>query len=528
MAKISYLARQELLANIKKKYAESGWLDKGKILDGFVAATGYQRKYAIRLLKQPLKKSISIKGRGKKVIYNQKVKQVITKLWQTSNYICAKRLTPFIPSLLDVMERHGHLHLESEVRDKLLRISTSTVERLLKSIKDKNPSSISTTTHGNFLKKQITVRTFADWDEAIAGFMEVDLVAHCGTMSSGSFLNTMVLTDIATCWTEPIALLHKASGEVIKGINAIKQLLPFSLLGLDSDNGSEFINYELLNYCKQHKITFTRSRSYKKNDQAHVEQKNGAIVRRLVGYDRLEGINAFYALHKFYAVVRLYINFFQPSVKLLSKTRLGGKVVKKYEEAKTPYQRIMLQENISSKSKSKLKEQFYSLDPVNLLSQIEKLQKQLWRYSWVKPEIQNELTIKNDDQDNNKESAKNIYHNENSSEATSIKQFYKRSKKPRKKLAPRTWRTRKDPFENSWKEIKLKLSLNPSLAATALLKELEEQYQGLYSKSNLRTLQRRIASWRRLQESHQKKLMIESLKEDKIIDQYLNLVMKEH
>jgi len=287
-SKMSLPARQELISIVRQKYQQSDWKEKSKILDGFIAATGYQRKYAINLLNSTANPSKSVVQRGRIPVYNEAVKQALISAWNVANQICAKRLVPFLPELVSVLERHGHLSLPPDVRSLLLSVSVATADRLLKKERQLHGKGVSTTKPGALLKKQIQIRTFADWNDVVPGFMEGDLVAHCGETTSGSFLNTLVLTDIVSGWTECLALLCKSSANVISGITVIQEVLPFPLLGVDTDNGSEFINYELLNFCKSQKITFTRSRAYKKNDQAHVEEKNGSIVRRLVGYDRYE------------------------------------------------------------------------------------------------------------------------------------------------------------------------------------------------------------------------------------------------
>ena len=235
------------------------------------------------------------------------------------------------------------------------------------------------------IKKQIQVRTFADWNNASPGFVEADLVAHCGGRVDGSFLNTLVLTDIASAWTEFLPLLRKSEEDVVGALKVAQKLLPFSLLGLDTDNGSEFINYKLLKFCEEQKITFTRSRAYHSNDQAHVEEKNGSIVRRIMGYDRYEGNEAWNALAALYAKLRLYVNFFQPSMKLLSKQRCGTKIRKLYDKAQTPYQRLSLSPHINEEIKANLKKQYETLDPLSLLQELKDLQGQFFQYAWKGP-----------------------------------------------------------------------------------------------------------------------------------------------
>ena len=350
--KMSLATRRELLNNIRQQYKLGSWHEKNQLLNEFVAITCYKRKYAIKLLNKDtdnlpvVKKSITHTQRT----YNEDTRQALILLWYAANQVCSKRLVPFIPILIEALERHGHLNITTEIRNRLLKISTATVDRLLAGERKLNNKGrgLCTTRSGSLLKHQIKVRTFSDWNNVIPGFFEADLVAHCGDQIGGSFLNTLVLTDIATTWTEFVPLLFKAGESVIAGIKIVQEMLPFSFLGLDTDNGCEFINYALLEFCEAEKITFTRSRAYRKNDQAHVEERNGSIVRRVIGYDRYEGITAYNALTDLYAVLRLYVNFFQPSLKLLSKTRIGAKVTKKYDEAKTPYQRLLLSEKLSS------------------------------------------------------------------------------------------------------------------------------------------------------------------------------------
>ncbi|MFT5417717.1 MAG: hypothetical protein ACI915_004060, partial [Gammaproteobacteria bacterium] len=280
-------SRRELLASVRQSYQDANWTEKGKILDGFIAATDYERKYAIRLLGAD---EISIPQKERLAVrqYDEQVRQALLAVWYAANTICSKRLVPFLPQLITAMEAHGHLRLSSDVRERLLRISPATVDRMLSSERQKIRQSVSTTRPGNLLKHQVQIRTFADWDDVTPGFMEVDLVAHCGGNTNGSFLNTLTMVDICTGWLECMPLLRKSGQDVIDGLRVADKLMPFQLQGLDTDCGSEFINYDVLDYCEDNQITFTRARTHRKNDQAHVEEKNGSVVRRLVGYDRFE------------------------------------------------------------------------------------------------------------------------------------------------------------------------------------------------------------------------------------------------
>lgn len=484
-SRMSLQTRKELLEQVRERYCSAGWVKKGKILDGLVATTGYPRKYAINLLRKTEKKAKK-SAQKKHSDYSTECIQALTTIWNASNNICSKRLVPFLPSFIETLERCGHLSLTLEVKNKLLSISPATVDRLLKPIRHQHAGGISTTKSSSMLKKQIKIRTFADWDDVVPGFLEADLVAHCGVRPDGMFLNTFVLTDIASGWTEFMALHHRSEVNVIEALKIVMRILPFKLLGLDTDNGSEFINYGLLNFCEEMKLTFTRSRAYRKNDQAHVEEKNGSIVRKFIGYDRYEGGEAWRALAELYAVIRLYVNFFQPSMKLVSKERKGAKVHKLYDKAKTPHQRLITSPHVTQEAKDRLTNQYNSLDPVDLLKRLQKLQNEFWEHAWGDKvtecqKIQGEadrgelMELKGD--------SKN-------------KREYRRTPKPRKPQSARTWRTRKDPFEESWNGIQVQLALDPCCTPTTLLKKLIEGNPDKYAVRHLRTLQRRVAKWK--------------------------------
>jgi len=270
--KMSLDARRELLERVSERYRFARVGDKSRILDQFLATTGYSRKHAIRLLNAP---RIERRQRRTRCAprYDERVRQALIQLWKAANCICSKRLVPFLSDLIPALEHFGHLSLPEDVRERVLTISAATADRLLAPERQEQRRGLSTTRPGNLLKRQIRVRTFAEWDQVRPGFFEADLVAHCGESAEGSFLHTLVLVDIASGWTECIALLRRSEADVIGALNAVRQALPFPLLGLDTDNGSEFINYELLRYCQEEQITFTRSRAYRKNDQAHVKKR---------------------------------------------------------------------------------------------------------------------------------------------------------------------------------------------------------------------------------------------------------------
>ena len=497
---MSLKARRELLTATAKRYQQACKPEKTVILDEFTAATGYHRKYAITLLKNhtPQNGSSPPRKRTRQRIYSPEVQRALVLIWEATSRICSKRLVPFLPEMVAAMERHGHLSLSAEVRAQLLSISSATVDRLLFPIRrDESPTGLGTTKPGELLKKQIPIRTFTEWDDREPGFMEADLVAHCGSYTGGAFLHTLVLTDVATGWTEFEALLFRGHEMVLQAIHRIRADIPFSLLGLDTDNGSEFINYALLYYCQEEKITFTRCRPYKKNDQCFVEQKNGAIIRRFVGYDRFTGILPCRALRALYQPLRLYVNFFQPSMKLILKTREGNKVYRQYDQAQTPYQRIQTDDTISSATKRKLTEQFVSLDPLDLKHRIHIAQEQLWQYAELRPlRAPKPPPVEVDP-------LFQAYEPKSESDPATLidklspqDRFYRRSPRKITQSKPRYWRTRKDPFADVWPLVEQQLQLTPQIAAKAIFLALQQKYPGKFADGQLRTLQRRVRSWR--------------------------------
>jgi hypothetical protein len=305
---------------------------------------------------------------------------VLEKVWRIANGICGKRLAPVMAEYVEALERHGELHLDGSTRRLLLQMSPATVDRLLKPARRASrPHGLSTTKPGALLKHSIPVRTFAQWDDARPGFVEVDLVAHCGDSTRGEYLNTLNMVDVKTRWTEFLPLINRSQRAAMAAIDECRSRLPYPLQGLDSDNGSEFINQNLKRYCEEWGITFTRCRPYRKNDQAYVEQKNWTAIRQIVGYDRYEGIAAHGALLALYEPLRLYVNFFQPIMVLVSKHRDGARVRRCYDQARTPYRRVLDSPDVSDEVKHRLTQQYQSLNPAALLRQIEAAQERLWK-----------------------------------------------------------------------------------------------------------------------------------------------------
>jgi hypothetical protein len=305
---------------------------------------------------------------------------VLEQIWEICGRICSKRLQPFLPEMVTVLERCHELSLAEETRALLLGMSRATIDRCLKKARFTHPQhGLSTTKPGSLLKQAIPIRTFTPWEDEHPGFLEIDLVAHCGATTDGTYLNTLTATDLSTGWTECQAVANKTQLAVSQAIQILRQNLPFALLGLDSDNGSEFINDTLFRYCQEECITFTRSRPYQKNDQAHVEQKNWSVVRHTIGYDRLDTPAELTLLSSIYADLRLYINFFQPVLKLVGKQRVDGKTVRTYDRATTPYRRVLALDSLSLEVKARLTAQYVSLNPITLRSSIDAKVDKLWK-----------------------------------------------------------------------------------------------------------------------------------------------------
>ena len=372
-------SKRELVEALRLPCRKGRRVDKGRILDQVCAATGYNRKYAIGLFGcgpalRPKRK------RGRRPQYGPDVVAALVTLWEASGYLCAKRLQPFLGELLEALERHHQPVAGADVRDKLLRMSAATMDRRLQRARSRQSGRGRTTTKpGNLLKQAIPIRTFADWDQAQPGLLEMDLVAHCGETAAGEYLHTLSAVDVDTRWFEPVALPNRGQKATFEGIQAVRRQLPFPLLGIDCDSGAEFINHHLYAYCLQEQIAFTRSRPFHKNDQAYVEQKNWTGVRRVVGYDRYESAQALAALRTVYADLRLWINFFQPVMKLQGKVRIGSKVRKKYDSAQTPYRRALTSAKVAQDTKQELTQVFLALNPIQLRQRLEANLARLWR-----------------------------------------------------------------------------------------------------------------------------------------------------
>jgi len=383
--------RKRVAEATASRYRKAGKKEKGLILTEFVELTGFARCYAGLVLRNQgrivqvsrklrvrgdVGKKLSRPGRGP--TYDEAVVKVLVQVWRIMDYLCGKRLAPVLGEMVERLLRHNELRCDAATSKKLAQMSAATIDRLLRPERQRYQlKGRSHTRPGTLLKHQIPMRTFNEWDEQQPGFLEIDLVGHDGGVIDSYHAFTLNATDVASGWTSSTALKNKAQVWSLAGVEKIRAKLPFSLLGLDSDNGSEFINETLYNFCVEHKITFTRSRPYRKNDSCFVEQKNYSVVRRAVGYQRFDTAEQLRLLNELYEVLDLYNNFFQPSMKLISKERHGARVKKQYDEARTPYQRLLDSSFIKEETKEQLRERYRLLNPAQLKRQLEKLQQKL-------------------------------------------------------------------------------------------------------------------------------------------------------
>lgn len=373
-------ARREVLSAVMERYRSAKRAEKGRILDELCATTGWHRKHAVRALRRraPVGPGAVAVLRERKRRYGATIKDAMTALWEASDRVCGKRLKVMIPTLLPALEQHGRLQLGQADRDLVLVVSAATIDRLL--VDTKIAASGGRRRRAGFysaIRREVPIRTFNDWNSPPPGFCEVDMVAHGGTSVAGSFIQTLTMVDVATGWTECLPLVTREGSLVVEAINRAQSLFPWLLRGVDFDNDSAFMNDVVVPWCREQKLEVTRSRAYKKNDQALVEQKNGAVVRRLMGYGRFDGVETARVMGRLYAAARLYVNFFQPSFKLKEKRREGAKVIKRYHLPSTPYERALAHPKVSAALKKRLRDQYRSLDPVALLAEIRATQDEL-------------------------------------------------------------------------------------------------------------------------------------------------------
>lgn len=332
---------REYAASLRPRYHLASRRDKGRLLDEFCRITDRDRKVAIRLLRHRRKRARRRAGRPRQ--YLNTLRPALEQVWEGSDYLCSKRLAPFLPELIEALERHDEVRLSAEQRTALLQISPATIDRLLRPVRRLHRRHGLATTSPSLaaLRAQVPLRTFGEWANVAPGHLQADLLAHCGDSTHGFYLTSLLAIDVATGWTELQAVWGKGHKRVGSAVHFIRQALPMPLRSLHTDNGGEFLNHILVPWCRDERIAFTRGRPYRKNDQAYVEQKNGSVLRRYIGYDRYGTRAAFAALTAVHELLGPYVNFFQPVRKLLSKERHGARVLKRYDGAQTPYRRLL-------------------------------------------------------------------------------------------------------------------------------------------------------------------------------------------
>jgi hypothetical protein len=371
-------ARREVLSAAAERYWSVGRLEKGRILDALCRTTGWHRKHAVRALRRRVvDKAVGTRApRERKHRYGSTIKDALTALWEASDRVCGKRLVVMIPTLLPALQQHGRLQLGEGEQAQLLAVSAATIDRMLGDVKVAAAGGRRRRVgFYSAIRREVPIRTFNDWRDPAPGFCEVDMVAHGGTSVAGSFIQTLTMVDVATGWTECLPLVNRDGSLVVEALKRAQ--FPWLLRGVDFDNDSAFMNDVVVPWCRGQKLEVTRSRAYKKNDQAFVEQKNGAVVRRLMGYGRFDGVETARVMARLYAAARLYVNFFQPSFKLKEKRREGAKVIKRYHSPSTPYERALAHPKVAETVKKRLREQYRTLDPVALLAEIRAAQEEL-------------------------------------------------------------------------------------------------------------------------------------------------------
>jgi len=421
-------------------------------------------------------------------IYGAAEREALIILWEASDRVCGKRLKAMIPILIEAMERHGHLSLAPEVRTALLSISAATIDRALRPQRERSSTRRRRRGCVSTIRRSIPVRTFSDWRDPPPGFVEGDLVAHSGPVTNGAFVQTLVVTDIASGWTELAPVLMREQTLLVSVLDEIRRRLPFPLLGFDVDNDSVFMNETVRDYCAAEKIELTRCRPYRKNDQAHVEQKNGEIVRRMVGYRRYEGIAAAEQLGRLYAPARLFVNAFQASFKLADKTRDGAHVRKRYHKPLTPCDRLLADTRVGTTVREHIIALRTDLDPVRLLAEIRQAQQALVALA--------------DAADATRTAAST----EDPIKAVPIETFVSSLRtawqagevRPTSQPKPKAKRGRRrpDPLAAVTHELRVWFDGDPAVTGRQLLGRLQRTYTGQYPDGLVRTVQRRLKTWR--------------------------------
>lgn len=375
-------SKREYLRTIYNRYRQADRVQKRMILEEFCQVCGYNRKYAIWLLNRPLPKAAVCKRRvSRRPIYSEAMVGIVAKVWEASGYLCSQRLRAALGHWLPwIRQRFG---LSPQLEDELLAISARQMDRRLRATKHSVKRRLyGTTRPGSLLKQMIPIKT-DQWDVHTPGYLEIDLVSHSGASAVGEFLHSLDCVDIATCWVERRAVMGKGGLGILEAMKEIEQRLPFRLRGIDSDNGSEFINNHLMSFCQKRPagcaIQFTRSRPYKKDDNAHIEQKNWTHVRKLLGWDRYDSAAALQATNRLYEELRIFQNLFQPSMKLQSKMRKGSRLIRRYDTARTPFERVRECPQADPQKVAVLERMVKRTDPFELSYRIDRQLERLYK-----------------------------------------------------------------------------------------------------------------------------------------------------
>lgn len=368
--------RHSVVRAFSKEYKKARKAGKTHLLNKLTRTTGYSRKHLMEILPSPPSKRRIKRYRVSPYLL---ILKPLKKLWAVGNYACGTRLAPIIPVYIAALKRHEKWSITKKEERLLCQTSPSTIDRMLRRERRRlGGKSRTKTKPGSLLKNQIPIRTFADWTEKKPGFLEIDTVHHCDENNKGDYLYTLDTSDVFTGWNECRAFMGKSELHTIGALEHIRHnRLPFDLLGIDFDTGGEFVNWHLVRYSRRNQITYTRAREEKKNDQNYIEQQNFSVVRRFVGYGRLDTYSQLRTLNRLYDLLSDYQNFFQPVMRLKEKVRNGTRLTRRYDKPKTAYQRLLEYQGTSKEVRDKLRKRFLKLNPKRLLLEITRLGRKL-------------------------------------------------------------------------------------------------------------------------------------------------------